>query len=477
MSTMKNLTIEKIAEVTGGTIIGDISGIAGKEIAGVEYDSRLILEDYVFIATKGEKVDGHSFISQVFEKGAMFVIGEKQPEDLQGPMVLVEDSFDALRSIATYYRSVMNTRLIGITGSVGKTSTRTFIATVLAEHYNILQTQGNLNNEIGVPLMLLRIRSEHEIAVIEMGINHFGEMSRLTAMAQPNVCVMTNIGTCHLENLIDRNGVLRAKSEIFEGLRDNALVVINGDDDKLQTIKEVQGKAPVRFGVLASEDSNINALNYYGKEIKNLELFGSIVHIQGMDGTSFEAKVPLPGKHMIYNAVAATTIGKYYGLSDEEIIAGLGKCKAVGGRTNVIALDGITLIDDCYNANPNSMKAALDLLRIVSNKKVAILGDMFELGEKEALLHAEIGEYAVTNGIQKLICVGNLSKNMFEAANKYCDPNTENNKIEVLWFESLEEVMSKLPDLLGEDETVLVKASHGMHFENIVTQLTEKYAK
>lgn len=477
MSTMKNLTIEKIAEVTGGTIIGDISGIAGKEIAGVEYDSRLILEDYVFIATKGEKVDGHSFISQVFEKGAMFVIGEKQPEELQGPMVLVEDSFDALRSIATYYRSVMNTRLIGITGSVGKTSTRTFIATVLAEHYNILQTQGNLNNEIGVPLMLLRIRSEHEIAVIEMGINHFGEMSRLTAMAQPNVCVMTNIGTCHLENLINRDGVLRAKSEIFEGLRDNALVVINGDDDKLQTIKEVQGKAPVRFGVLASEDSNINALNYYGKEIKNLELFGSIVHIQGMDGTSFEAKVPLPGKHMIYNAVAATTIGKYYGLSDEEIIAGLGKCKAVGGRTNVIALDGITLIDDCYNANPNSMKAALDLLRIVSNKKVAILGDMFELGEKEAILHAEIGEYAVTNGIQKLICVGNLSKNMFEAANKYCDPNTENNKIEVLWFESLEEVMSKLSDLLGEDETVLVKASHGMHFENIVTQLIEKYAK
>ena len=210
---MKGMSIQAIAKACNGVIYGDNDST--REVMGVELDSRKLMEGYLFIATRGERVDGHSFISQAFEKGCLGVVCEKLPENIAGPCILVEDSFKALQDIAAYYRQQLSVKVVGITGSVGKTSTKEVIAGVLSEKYKVLKTEGNFNNEIGLPLTVLKIREEHEVAVLEMGINHFGEMHRLSRIARPDVCVITNIGQCHLEFLIDRDGILRAKSEIF----------------------------------------------------------------------------------------------------------------------------------------------------------------------------------------------------------------------------------------------------------------------
>lgn len=492
---MKNLTIEKIAEITSAQIVGDYSHIALKEAAGVVIDSRLVMEDYIFIANKGERVDGHDFLPSVMnEKKALFAICEHQVENISGPYLIVEDSLEALKKIATYYRSSIDTKIIGIVGSVGKTSTRKFVASVLAEKYNVMSTEGNYNNEIGVPLTLLKIREEHEIAVVEMGINHFGEMSRLTAMAHPDMCVMTNIGECHLENLIDRDGVLRAKSEVFEGMNEEGQVFVNGDDDKLVTIASVNGKTVIRYGLNAeciNSDSNNNLKNdYYAANIVSHDLTGSDVTIKGANDSCIEALVPLPGNHMVYNAVAATAVGRYLGLSEQEIINGLKNCSAVEGRSNVLKLNKITLVDDCYNANPTSVRAAIDTLSKVQTEKVAILGDMFELGNKEKEMHGGIGQYAVEKGIDLLVCIGDLSKNMYEQAiahggktlellsscaaeDSYLEASEKCTK--VIWFVDIDMAIASLENLIKPDNTVLVKASHGMKFANIVKFIKEKF--
>lgn len=264
---VKNLTLENIAKACGGTYYG--SGDAkAKEAAGVVIDSRRVERDFVFIATKGERVDGHSFISQVFGKGALCVVCEREPDKAEGPYILVDDSFAALKEIAAFYREQLDVKVVGITGSVGKTSTKEFIAGVLSEKYHVLKTAGNFNNEVGLPLTVLQITSGHEVAVLEMGINHFGEMHRLSKIAKPDICVITNIGQCHLEFLKSREGILAAKTEIFDYMSENGDVCVNGDDDMLQTIQEVKGRKPVTFGMGST-------CSVYADNIVNNGLFGS----------------------------------------------------------------------------------------------------------------------------------------------------------------------------------------------------------
>ena len=227
---MKSLTLKKIAEVCKGTLHCCGKGTDG-EIAGVVLDSRQIKKGYLFIATRGERADGHRFIPQVFSSGAAGVVCEEKPEDKSGPYILVEDSFQALRDIAGFYRQQLDVTVVGVTGSVGKTSTKEFISSVLETKYKVLKTEGNFNNEIGLPLTILRIRRCHEVAVVEMGISDFGEMHRLSEIAKPDICVLTNIGQCHLENLKSREGILKAKTEIFDFMGEKGRVCINGDDD------------------------------------------------------------------------------------------------------------------------------------------------------------------------------------------------------------------------------------------------------
>lgn len=456
---MKNMTLEKLALVTGGTLVNGAHENCKKEAGGVYLDSRQVQAGDIFIATKGERVDGHSFIPGVAEKGALGVICEKEQPELTLPYIMVEDSFTALKMVGEYYRTQLDIKVVGITGSVGKTSTKEFIAGVLSQKYNVLKTQGNFNNEIGVPLTILRIRKEHQVAVLEMGINHFGEMSRLTQMAKPDVCVMTNIGQCHLEFLGSREGILKAKSEIFECSNPEGAVVLNGDDDMLQTITLVHGKKPVSFG-LGQENC------VYASNVQNKGLFGSEFTIH-MGEKCFDVKVNLPGEHQIYNALAAASVADYLDLSEEEIIGGIASVAPTAGRSNLIQTQDYVVIDDCYNANPVSMKAAIDLLSTATTRKVAILGDMFELGEQEQEMHGGIGTYVAEKGIEVLLCAGELSKEMAKYARE------KSTVTKVCHYETKDLLVEDLKNQLVKGDTVLIKASHGMGYQKIVELLTQ----
>lgn len=475
---MRNMTLANIAQAVGGTLHTEMlpteTAADHTEAQSVVLDSRLVERGGIFIATRGEHVDGHSFIDQVFDAGALGVICEVAPVQPKGPYILVKDSFLALEDLAEYYRKQLNIKVVGITGSVGKTSTKEFVASVLSQKYRVLKTEGNYNNEVGLPLTVLRIREDCEVAVLEMGISDFGEMHRLSKIAKPDVCLITNIGQCHLETLGTRDGILKAKTEIFDFMQEGGQICLNGDDDKLVTIREVRGSIPVFFG--GGSNNAVYADNY-----ENRGLIGSRAQIHmkgfavGQDICSFEAEIPLPGEHMLYNALAATAAGMLFGLTAKEIQKGIRDVKAVDGRSHVIRTDRLTLIDDCYNANPVSMKAALDLLHMTvlsdvlegGARKVAVLGDMFELGADEAALHREVGVYAAEKQIDVLVCVGNLCKYMYEGA------LSVRSVTNCYYFEDKEALAAQMDTIIQDGDLVLVKASHGMHFEELIKMLSE----
>ena len=452
---MRNMTLDNIAKCLNKPLYG-AAGKEQQEITGAVLDSRKVEEGFAFFATRGEKVDGHSFIPQVAEKKAALVICEEAPT-VEIPYILVEDTFAALKDVAAFYREQLDIPFVGVTGSVGKTSTKEMIAAALGAKFNVLKTQGNFNNEVGLPLTILGIREEHEVAVVEMGISDFGEMHRLSRIAKPDVCVITNIGQCHLENLIDRDGVLKAKTEIFDFMQEDGYVVLNGDDDKLATVKEVKGKAPFFFGLQESENKTALAT-----DIQNHGLFGSDFKMS-LFGKELQASVPLPGQHMVINALAAATVGKLLGMEEEDILKGIASVQATGGRSNIMKLADKTVIDDCYNANPVSMKAAIDLLMMAQGRKVVILGDMFELGTNELALHREVGMYAAMARLEGMIFIGKLSKEMYEGAAKL--------RAMPEYYPDKESFFAAHKPEDFADTTVLVKASHGMHFEEIVEWL------
>lgn len=454
---MKNMTLTQIAQACNGQLFMD-SFHTIKEVAGVVVDSRLIAEDYLFIATVGERVDGHDYITSAFDKGALAVICEKAPIDPKGPYILVSNSFRALKDIAIWYRIQLKIKVVGVTGSVGKTSTKEFISSVLSQKYSVLKTEGNFNNEVGLPLTILRLHDQHQVAVLEMGISDFGEMHRLSEIAKPDICVITNIGQCHLENLGSRLGILGAKTEIFDFMAEDGCVCVNGDDDMLISIPEVKGKKPIRFGMISGND-------IYATDIVSHGLFGSTCTIH-VGGQAFQANVPQPGEHMVLNALAATSVGTLLHLTLKEIASGILAVQALGGRSNIIREERWTIIDDCYNANPVSMRAAIDLLGKADTRKVAILGDMFELGATEELLHSEIGAYAASNCVDVLVCVGKLSRFMYERAADEYSGNLH-------YFETRENLIEALPSLLQINDTILIKASHGMGFELVVKELVK----
>lgn len=471
-TSMKNMTLSNIAKACEGSLYGmeKLNLLEEEpEAACVVLDSRKIEPGGIFIAAKGEKVDGYSFISDVARKGALGVVCEEMPENCPIPCIIVKDSFKALKDIAEYYRKQLSIKVVGITGSVGKTSTKEFIAAVLSTKYKVLKTIGNFNNEIGLPLTVLSIRKEHEIAVVEMGISDFGEMHRLSKIARPDICIMTNIGRCHLENLGSREGIFEAKSEIFDFMNPNGYVFVNGDDDILVHVEKKGNHRAMHFGLSPSNE-------IYASDIQDRKLFGSsaVIHarVENHPMEIFPVEIPLPGDHMVLNALAAAGVGLQLGLSIQQVREGISHVEEVSGRGNVVPLTDYTLIDGSYNANPESMKAAIKLLALADGRKTAVLGDMFELGKGEEKLHVEIGDYAVKNKIDVLICVGRLSENMYESAMKSVE--TLGGKTEVYYFENREKMLSGLPGILKKGDTILIKASHGMQFEKVVEFLQKE---
>lgn len=455
---MKELTLENLTKVCNGKYYGEEEK-KYLEVTAITTDSRKVEEGCLFVPIAGNRVDGHDFIPEVMKKGALVTLSEKILENTDFPYILVDSTLQAVKDIAEFYLESLKIPVVGITGSVGKTSTKEAVASVLKEKFNTLKTQGNFNNELGLPLTVFRLKEEHEIAVLEMGISDFGEMSRLAKIAKPDTCVITNIGTCHLENLGDRDGVMKAKTEVFSFMKENGNIVLNGDDDKLSTIKIYKGITPVFFGL--NEDCEI-----YADEIRSHGLRGTECTIHaGKD--QIRVFVPSPGRHMIYNALAAAAVGRIYGLKNEQIKRGIESIEALSGRFRMIETEKFLIVDDCYNANPMSMKASLDVLRDGEGRRVAILGDMGELGENEVRLHQEVGEHAARCGIDVCICAGDLSKHIADSA-KEVNPD-----FTVIYEKDKQELLKRLPDYVYKGDTILVKASHFMGFEDIVKALQE----
>lgn len=453
---MKHMTLKTIASACGGTYTGPAENFE-KQVSGIAIDSRKIGEGWLFAATVGERVDGHSFIESCYQAGALCCLGEKAPVSENHSYIQVPSTFQALKDIAEFYRSTLEIPVVGITGSVGKTSTKEMIASVLGVKFNTLKTAGNFNNEIGLPLTVFNIREDHEAAVLEMGISDFGEMHRLSKVARPNICVITNIGLCHLEFLGDRDGVLRAKSEIFDFAAEGAKAIVNGDDDKLQILKNREDLDCMTFGVNPSND-------VFAENVENLGLDGLRCDISTPAG-KFSAHIHIPGMHMVYNALAGTCVGLACGLTLDEIQEGIEGAQTISGRNNIIHTENYTIMDDCYNANPVSMKASLDVLATALGRKVAILGDMGELGADEASLHYTVGEHAAKKQIDLLLCVGTLSEEIVKGA------KSVNPEMNAYLFASKEELLAKLPELLADKDSILIKASHFMQFEKIVAAL------
>ena len=453
---MKSMTLKAITKACGGTYYGPADNLE-KCAAGIAIDSRKIETDWLFAATVGERVDGHSFIESCYKSGALCCLGEKPPVNETFSYIQVPSTFQALKDIAEYYRSTLDIPVVGITGSVGKTSTKEMIASVLGVKFHTLKTAGNFNNEVGLPLTVFNIRKEHEAAVLEMGISDFGEMHRLSKIARPNLCVITNIGLCHLEFLGDRDGVLRAKSEIFDFAAEGARAIVNGDDDKLRTLKTKENLDVTLFGMDPSND-------VYAKNVENLGLDGLKCDISTPDG-EFSVHIHIPGMHMVYNALAGTCVGLGLNLTLDEIKKGIESAQTISGRNNIIHTEKYTIMDDCYNANPVSMKASLDVLSTALGRKVAILGDMGELGSDEAILHHTVGEHAANKQIDLLLCVGTLSEEIVKGA------KAVNSNMNAYLFATKEDLLEKLPELLHDGDSILIKASHFMQFEKIVNTL------
>ena len=449
---MKPITLKEIADSCGGQLFGD----ENKKVTSIVTDSRQVENGSLFAAIKGERVDGHKFVEQCINAGAVCALVEEKPQ-FECDYILVESTLVALKGIAEYYRSLFSIPFISVTGSVGKTSTKEMLYAVLSQKFNVHKTQGNFNNELGVPLTLFKLTENHDIAVIEMGISDFNDMSRLAKMVKPDVSVITNIGYCHLENLIDLDGVLKAKTEVLQYLKDDGKMFFCGDDEKLFTVKEHNGIKTTFYG--------FDDHNEYKAEIIDTDLLKGITCKLYLKSDEVSATVPSVESHMVANALCAAAVGEHFAMTKEEIKRGIESYKTVGSRSNVIRKDTITVIDDCYNANPTSVRASVNSLTKFDGRKVAIIGDMKELGTNERELHFGTGEYILDKGIDVVIAVGELCKNLFEGA-----------KGKGHYFGTVDECIAQIKDILKENDTVLVKASHSMHFDKIVDAINENFS-
>ena len=424
---MRHFTVRQFAKACQAQYFGP-EEVLEQEIHGVVIDNRQIEEGYLFAAVAGERVDGHTFIPSAFEKGAICALSEQKLENPSGPYLLVENTLQALKDAAEAYRKTLTLPVVAITGSVGKTSTKEMISSILSQKYSVLKTPGNLNNEIGLPLTVFQIDTSHEVAVLKLGMNHFGEMHRLSKIARPDYCVFTNIRDVHLEFLGTRDGVFKAKSELLD---------------------------------FAAPDVKI-----WADQIENLGLDGvrCCIHTPSGDITPV---IPLPGNHMVYNACAGTSVGLALGLTLEEISHGIEALKAIAGRGHVIHASHYTLLDDCYNAGPDSMKGALDTLNYALTRKVAVLGDMGELGTNSEALHASVGTHMADLHIDLLVTIGVKSRAIHEAA-KQAAPQTE-----CIHYESKADFLAAAPQILKEQDAILLKASNAQKFKELVSALQE----
>lgn len=446
---MTPCTAREICAAVGGTLLQD----SGAPVTGVTTDSRAVQPGQMFIPLVGERFDGHAYIAKALDGGAAGCLTAAAPETLlPGKFYIqVADTRLALKALASWYRDKFDLPVVQVTGSAGKTTTKEMIASVLSQRYDTLRTEGNFNNDIGAPLTLLRLMPEHQAAVIETGMNHFGEIRYLGEMVRPDIAVITNVGDAHIENLGNtRQGILRAKCEIFENLTPEGIAVLNGDDELLNTVTLPQ--TILRCGVGDGCGVRVTDIDDRGLE--------GVACTVTIEGEHYRLTTSAPGRYMIYPMAMAAAIGRRLGLTGEEIAAGVAAYTTVGSRMHLIRLPGERLvIDDCYNANPQSMAEGLRMLAASpARNRVAVLGDMGELGQLTAQAHRDMGALTRRLGLTA-VAVGEKMHALTET-----DPQAQ-------WFATVEEAMPAIRQLFTPGTAVLVKASHAMHFERIVKEL------
>jgi len=448
---MLPLTIRTIAAVVGGEYRGD-AALLERCISSVVRDNREVVEDSLFLCFRGERVDGHSFAASAFASGAICAIAERLL-DGAGAHIIVDDTAQALKKLGAHYRNLLKIPVIGVVGSVGKTTMKELIAAALGAKMRVLKTDKNLNNELGVPLTLLSIGEEHDAAVIEMGISDFGEMTRLAEMARPDIVVFTAVGHSHLEQLGDLDGVLRAKAEVFPLMPRDGVAVLCGDDAHLRGAET--GLRTLYFGT--DEHNDYRAENITADGTNSCK-FNVITPSEKV-----AVELQAYGLHLASSSAGAVAVGELLGLSQAEIARGLSSYAPIDGRANTIITPNFTLIDDCYNANPDSMASSLrSLSGLAAPRRVAILGDMKELGANENELHRNLGLLIGSLNIDVLICLGEKAEFIFKG---FIASKAERERYH---FPLREAFFAQLPSLIKKGDAILVKASHSMNFNEIV---------
>ena len=430
-------------------------------LADVCTDTRKIQPGSLFVCLRGERFDGHSFASQAAQLGAAALLVD-HPVDADVPQLAVTDTGKALLQLAGWYRRRFQLPVVGLTGSVGKTTTKEFIALVLGAKYNTLKTQGNLNNEIGVPQMLFRLEDSHTAAVIEMGMNHFGEISRLTRAVAPTVGLITNIGVSHIENLGSRAGILQAKLEILEGMAPDAPLIVNTDNDMLRTVK--LGDRPLLTLAIDDQSADFTATDIAEQ--------GSTTTFTVHHSTFTQpVTIPTVGIHNVYNALAAMAVGYVTGVDHAAAASALANYVPAGMRQNLVQVGGVQVIEDCYNASPDSMRAALQTLgKLPVHRRYAVLGAMLELGDYAKEAHTQVGKMAAENGIDGVLAYGADAAYIVEAAKQ---AGLENAR----WFDTKEALAQSLAQQVQPGDGVLFKGSRGMHLEDVMHTVYERWEK
>ena len=453
---MLELNLQEILKATKGALLKEADV---KEIKAVSTDTRKIEEGTMFIALKGENFNGNNYVLDAFNKGAKIAIVDEVKCDLNElkedvALIKVQNTGRALMDLAKFYREKLGLKVVGITGSAGKTSTKDLVAAVLSYKYKVFKTKGNFNNEIGLPLMILELDSTYDVAILEMGMRGLGQIKELAEIASPDLGIITNIGISHIEILKTRENILKAKMEIATFFDKNNTLVVCGNDDFLGALPEAEYKI-VKTGV--GENFKIGA-----KNIALEELSSKFTVYDGEKEEEFS--LDMPGEHNISNLMLGIAIAKELGVSFEEMKRGLKNIEATSMRLELIKKDGFSILNDCYNSSPVAVKSAIDVMKNIEGKRrIAVLGTMRELGHKSEEAHEEIGKYAKENGIEKVLCFGDFSENIKEGYGEGCTV-----------YENKEELIKDLLNIICDGDIILVKASRSLKFEEITKALLEK---
>lgn len=455
---MLKATLETIAKIVGGNLV--TTSMKDVIVEGVSTDTRDIKLHNLFIPLVGAKYDGHTFAFDAIKKGAIATLWDKNHPTpyLDAGIIVVDDTLKAYQKLANSYLKATKSKVIGITGSNGKTGTKDILASILEENFRVHKTAKNLNNEIGVPKTIMEMDLDDEVIVLEMGMERFGEISVLTNIANPDIAVITNIGDSHLLELGTKENIARAKFEILEGLKPDGIFIFNNDDDILREVIREYSIPQRVIKIGTREDSDVIIRPIRSDESGSSFSIGEYAY-----------SIPFIGKHQIYNVSVAITIAGLLGMDYASIVKGLSKVKLTGMRMELMHLPSFDVLNDCYKSNPQSLMSCIETVYTMKGykNKILILSDMLELGENEEKLHFNVGEKIDRDRIDYVICVGDLAKEIYNGANR--NFNVKN----LFYFETKGEVIEKVREIISEDTLIMVKGSRGMKLEEIIEKLKE----